>query len=168
MLVLGYYIQGKCYPLFSRDQLMDQMPSFRKKFIRYKDYSGTTLDKLFTEEQQKGMDIYTANFFESGVLLNEGNGAFRFVPFPERAQFSNINDMVIDDFDKDGIKDILVCGNTNDPAVMVGNIDATSILLLKGNGKGSFTQYLTTTDGLKVRGESRKLVYLKENNYWWY
>lgn len=162
--VLGYYNQGKCYPLFSRDQLIDQMPSMRKKFIRYKDYSGTTLDKLFTEEQQKGMDIYKSNFFESGVLLNEGNGAYRFVAFPEQAQFSNINDMVIDDFDKDGIKDILVCGNTYDPAVMVGNIDASSILLLKGNGKGSFTAVLHSTDGLKVRGESRKMIYLKENN----
>ena len=162
--VLGYYIQGKCYPLFSRDQLIDQMPSFRKKFIRYRDYSGTTLDKLFTEEQKKGMDIYTTKFFESGVLLNEGNGAFRFVQFPEKAQFSNINDMIIDDFDRDGIKDILVCGNTNDPAVMVGNIDAASILLLKGDGKGSFTVIPHTTDGLKVRGESRKMVYLKENN----
>jgi len=162
--VLGYYIQGKCYPLFSRDQLIDQMPSMRKKFIRYRDYSGTTLDKLFTEEQKKGMDIYKTNFFESGVLLNEGNGAFHFVPFPEKAQLSNINDIVIDDFDKDGIKDVLVCGNTNDPAVMVGNIDATSILLLKGDGKGGFSAVSHETDGLKVRGESRKLLYLKENN----
>ena len=48
-----------------------------KKFIRYKDYSGTTLDKLFTEEQKKGMDIYKTNFFESGVLLNEGNMTFK-------------------------------------------------------------------------------------------
>ena len=72
--------------------------------------------------------------------------------------------MVIDDLDKDGIKDILVCGNTYDPAVMVGNIDASSILLLKGNGKGFFTAVSHTTDGLKVRGESRKMVYLKENN----
>jgi hypothetical protein len=162
--VLGYYIQGKCYPLFSRDQLIDQMPFMRKKFIRYRNYSGTTLDKLFTEEQKKGMDIYTANFFESGVLINEGTGAFHFVPFPERAQLSNINDMVVDDFDKDGIKDVLVCGNTNDPAVMVGNIDATSILLLKGDGKGAFSAVPHQTDGLKVRGESRKLVYLKDNN----
>ena len=109
-------------------------------------------------------DVYKSNFFESGVLLNNGNGSYRFVAFPEQAQFSNINDMVIDDFDKDGIKDILVCGNTNDPAVMVGNIDASSILLMKGNGKGSFTAVPHTTDGLKVRGESRKLVYLKENS----
>jgi hypothetical protein len=81
------------------------MPSMRKKFIRYKDYSGTTLNKLFSPEQQKGMDIYTANFFESGVLINEGNGAYHFVAFPEKAQFSNINDFVVDDFDKDGIKE---------------------------------------------------------------
>ncbi|MGF2411654.1 MAG: VCBS repeat-containing protein, partial [Ferruginibacter sp.] len=162
--VLGYYNQSKCYPLFSRDQLIDQMPSMRKKFIRYKDYSGTTLDKLFTQEQKKGMDIYKTNFFESGVLINEGNGAFRFNAFPEKAQLSTINDIVIDDFDKDGIKDILVCGNSYDAAVMVGNIDATSILLLKGNGKGIFTAVPHTTDGLKVRGESRKMVYLKENN----
>jgi hypothetical protein len=162
--VLGYYNQGKCYPLFSRDQLIDQMPSMRKKFIRYKDYSGTTLENLFTADQQKGMDIYKTNFFESGVLLNEGNGTYQFVTFPEEAQLSNINDIVIDDFDKDGIKDILVCGNTFDPAVMVGNIDACSILLLKGNGKGSFTAVPHSTDGLKVRGESRKMAYLKENN----
>lgn len=162
--VLGYYNQGKCYPLFSRDQLIDQMPSMRKKFIRYKDYSGTTLDNLFTPEQQKGMDIYKTHFFESGVLLNEGNGAYRFVMFPQEAQLSNINDIVIDDFDKDGIADVLVCGNTNDPAVMVGNIDACAILLLKGNGKGSFTAVSQTEDGLKVRGESRKMIYLKENN----
>ena len=162
--VLGYYNQGNCYPLFSRDQLIDQMPMMRKKFIRYKDYSGTTLNNLFTDEQKKGMDIYKTNFFQSGVLLNDGNGAFRFVAFTEQAQLSNINDFVIDDFDKDGIKDILACGNSNDAAVMVGNIDASSILLLKGNGKGKFTAVPHTTDGLKVRGESRKMIYLKENN----
>jgi hypothetical protein len=161
--VLGYYNQDKCYPLFSRDQLIDQMPSMRKKFIRYRDYSGTTLDRLFTEEQKKGMDIYKTHFFESGVLINEGNAAFRFVPFPEQAQLSTINDIVIDDFDKDGIKDMLVCGNSYDPAVMVGIIDACSMLLLKGDGKGSFTASSHQTDGLKVRGESRKMVYLKDN-----
>ncbi len=161
--VLGYYMQGKCYPLFSRDQLIDQMPAMRKKFIRYKDYSGTTLDKLFTPEQQKGMDIYKTGFFESGVLINEGNYNFRFMPFPEKAQLSNINDFVLDDFDKDGNKDIIVCGNSNDAAVMVGNNDAMALLLLKGDGKGNFEAVPHTSDGFKVRGECRKMVYLKEN-----
>jgi enediyne biosynthesis protein E4 len=67
---------------------------------------------------------------------------------------------VIADFDRDGIKDILVCGNSNDAAVMVGNYDAMAISLLKGDGKGGFETVPHTTDGLKVRGECRKMVYL--------
>ncbi|MBS1509301.1 MAG: VCBS repeat-containing protein [Bacteroidetes bacterium] len=162
--VLGYYIQGQCYPLFSRDQLIDQMPYMRKKFIRYKDYSGTTLNNLFTPEQKKGMDIFTTNFFESGVLINEGNGHFHFVKFPEMAQLSNINDIVVDDFDGDGNKDILICGNNYDPAVMVGIIDANAAMLLKGDGTGSFTAVSHADDGMKVRGECRKMIYLKDNH----
>jgi enediyne biosynthesis protein E4 len=162
--VLGYYNQGNCYPLFSRDQLIDQMPFMRKKFIRYKDFSGTTLEKLFSAEQQKGMNVYKTNFFESGVLLNEGSGGFRFIPFPEKAQLSNINDMQIEDFDNDGIKDVLVCGNSNDAAVMIGNLDATPLLLLKGLNNGLFTTVLNTNLGLKAKGECRKLIYLKEND----
>lgn len=160
--VLGYYIQGSCYPLFSRDQLIDQIPSMRKKFIRYHNYSGKTLDGIFTESEKKNMDVFKTHFFESGVLMNEGPGVFRFIPFPEKAQFSNINDVVIDDMDADGFKDILICGNSNDPAVMVGVYDATSALLLKGTGKGTFSAELAADNGLKVRGESRKMVYLKD------
>jgi len=160
--VLGYYIYGKCYPLYSRDQLIDQVPSMRKKFVRYRDYSGKTLNGIFTEAEKKNMDVYKTNFFASGVLMNEGDNTFRFIPFPEKAQFSTINDMVIDDIDKDGVKDILVCGNSNDPAVMVGVYDATSALLLKGTGRGNFAAVSPAENGLKVRGESRKMVYLKD------
>jgi hypothetical protein len=160
--VLGYYNQGKCYPLYSRDQLIDQIPSMRKKFVRYRDYSGKTLDDIFTANEKKDMEVFKTNFFASGVLMNEGNGTFRFIPFPDKAQFSTINDMVIDDIDNDGIKDILVCGNSDDASVIVGVYDATSALLLKGTGKGNFAAVSPVESGLTVRGESRKMVYLKE------
>ncbi|MEO7307804.1 MAG: FG-GAP-like repeat-containing protein, partial [Ferruginibacter sp.] len=160
--VLGYYIWGKCYPLFSRDQLIDQIPSMRKKFVRYRDYSGKTMDAIFTPAEKNNMDVYKTNFFASGVLMNEGNGVFRFIAFPEKGQFSTINDMIVDDIDNDGIKDILVCGNSDDPAVMVGVYDATSALFLKGAGKGNYTAISPAENGLTVRGESRKMVYLKD------
>jgi len=160
--VLGFYQWGKCYPLYSRDQLIDQIPSMRKKFVRYRDYSGKTLDEIFTAAEKTNMEVFKTNFFESGVLMNEGNNTFRFIPFPEKAQLSTINDMVIDDMDGDGIKDILVCGNSNDAAVMTGVYDATSALLLKGTGGGNFAAVSPVEDGLNVKGESRKMVYLKD------
>jgi len=161
--VLGYYIKGKCYPMYHRDQLIDQMPMFRKKYYRYRMYSGRTLDELFTNEQKQGMDIYKAAFFSSGILFNGGNGSFHFTPFPELAQQSSINDILFEDFDKDGKKDLLVCGNNNDADVGTGNYDAMAALLLKGDGKGGFTAVMPGTSGLSIRGEVRKMVYLENS-----
>lgn len=161
--VLGYYNRGKCYPMYSRDQLIDQMSFFRKRYYRYHQYAGQTLDELFSPEQKKGMDIFTTGCFESGVLINNGDGSYHFIAFPERAQLSTINDMVVDDIDGDGIKDIVVCGNSYDADVATGNYDATAALFLKGDGKGHFTARLPGFAGLNIRGEARKLVYLKSN-----
>jgi hypothetical protein len=160
--VLGYYIFGKCYPMYSRDALIDQMPVFRKKYTRYNMYSGKTMDELFTPEQKQGMEVFKANCFESGVFINNGNNNFTYRPLPEKAQLSNINDIVAEDFDKDGIKDMLVGGNSNDPDVSTGNYDATAAALLKGNTSGEFTVVDFTTAGLKLKGEILKMVYLKD------
>ena len=36
--ILTYYNQGKSYPLLSRDQLVKQVPSLRRKFLKYANY----------------------------------------------------------------------------------------------------------------------------------
>lgn len=160
--VLGYYIWGKCYPMYHRDQLIDQMPFMRKNFYRYKMYSGKTMDELFTAEQKKGMDIFKAACFESGVFINEGNMRFRFEAFPEMAQLSTINDIVAEDIDSDGKKDLVVVGNSYDADVSTGNYDAMAALFLKGDGKGGFTADVRS--GLPVEGEIRKIIPLQQNN----
>jgi hypothetical protein len=160
--VLGYYIWGKCYPMYHRDQLIDQMPMMRKKFIRYRNYAGKTLDEIFTEDQKKGMDIFKTNWFESGVLINDGNFKFRFVAFSEQAQFSTINDLIISDFDGDGKKDILTGGNSYDPDVSTGNYDARAAQLLIGDGKGNFQPTSALRSGLDVNGEVRRIIYLQD------
>ena len=160
--VLGYYIWGKCYPMYHRDQLIDQMPMMRKKFIRYRNYAGKTLDEIFSEDQKKGMDVFKANCFESGVLINEGNLKFRFVVFPEQAQFSTINDLIIGDLDGDGTKDILTVGNSYDPDVSTGNYDARAAQLLSGDGKGIFQTTSAVSSGLGINGEIRRIIYLQD------
>lgn len=156
--MMGYYIFGKCYPVYSRDQLIDQMPSYRKKFIRYKDYAGKTMDEMFTPEQKNGMEIFRTNLFESGILINEGGFKLRFVPFDEKAQLSIVNDMVAEDFNKDGHTDILLCGNSNDPDVSTGNYDATTALLLAGNSTGTFKPVSHAHSGLDLKGQARKII----------
>lgn len=159
--VLGYYIGDKCYPMYHRDQLIDQMPFIRKKFYRYHLYAGKTMDEIFSAEQKTGMDIYTANCFESGVFLNNGNGSFQFIPFPEKAQLSNINDIITGDWNKDGITDLLVAGNSGDPDVSTGNYDAMAALLLEAVGKGQFKA--VSHSGLNLQGEIRRIAPIGKN-----
>ncbi|MGQ0738721.1 MAG: VCBS repeat-containing protein [Bacteroidota bacterium] len=154
--VLGYYIKDKCYPMYHRNQLIDQMPFIRKKFYRFHLYAGKTMDEIFTPEQTAGMDIYKTTCFESGVFLNDGSGSFRFVAFPEMAQLSTINDLLVADWDKDGHKDILVAGNSSDPDVSTGNYDAMAALLLSGDGKGSFNP--VPASGISLNGEIRRII----------
>lgn len=161
--VLGYYVQGKCFPMYHRDQLIDQMPAMRKKFYRYALYAGKTMDDIFSPEQKKGMDIYTASCFESGVFLNEGNYSFRFIPFPETAQLSLVNDLMVTDADHDGLKDIVLAGNCYDPDVSTGNYDGMAALLLLGDGKGGFRPALYS--GIKASGEVRKIIPLPDRSF---
>lgn len=160
--VLGYYIYDKLYPMYHRDQLIDQMPFMRKNFYRYKMYAGKTMDDVFTSAQRTGMDVYKTAWFESGVFINDGNMNFRFESFPEMAQLSTINDVMVDDIDKDGINDLVVVGNSYDADVSTGNYDAMAALFLKGDGKGNFTADLRS--GLPVEGEVRRIIPLQQNN----
>lgn len=166
------FIWGKLYPMYHRDQLVDQMPFMRKRFLRYRYYAGTTMDQVFTDAQKKDMDIYRTAFFESGILYNEGNSLFRFEPFPEEAQFSNINDVLIVDVIKEGSKsvDIIVVGNSSDPDVSTGNYDATAALLMRGDKEGKFIPVSAKNSGFNIKGEVRriislngKLIFLKNN-----
>lgn len=157
--VLGYYIGDKCYPMYHRDQLIDQMPSVRKKFYRYHLYAGKTLDELFSEEQKKGMDIYRVRCFESGLFLNQGGGRFIFRAFPELAQLSTVNDCISGDWNRDGKTDLLLAGNSNDADVSTGNYDAMALLPMLGDGTGNFTPL--PAYGKPVTGEVRRVVPLQ-------
>lgn len=161
--VLGYYQQGKCYPMYHRDQLIDQMPMIRKKFYRYSLYAGKTMDDIFTPEQRKNMDVYSAACFESGVFINEGNYSFRFIPFPELAQLTLISDMMVTDINHDGYKDILLAGNCYDPDVSTGNYDGMAALWLLGDGKGNFKAELSS--GINTTGEVRKIIPLQDKSF---
>jgi enediyne biosynthesis protein E4 len=163
--VLGYYTWGKLRPLFHRDQLIDQMPFIRKKYLRYRHYADQGLDDIFSAEQKKGMDIFKTAFFESGMLINDGNYNFRFIKFPEKAQLSLINDLIVEDFDKDGKKDLLIVGNSYDPDVTTGNYDATAAMLFKNNGDFfNLSPVPPAESGLHVRGEVRRVIYQKDKN----
>lgn len=155
------------YTTHTRDDVVDQLPFIKKKFLTYKKFAEATIDKLFTPEQLSGALKLQANYFKSAFIKNNGNGNFEISALPVMAQLSFINGMVVDDFDADGNLDVLISGNDYGTEVSVGRYDALSGLMLKGNGKGGFIAKSILQSGIYIPGNAKALVKLRaaNNNY---
>ncbi len=136
--ILSYYIQGKSYPMATRDELLDQVPSLKTKFPSYQAYSDATVKDIFTKEQLANAVHLEAEEFRSGVFIND-NGSFHFRPFANDAQSFPVRDFLIDDFNHDGLKDLLLVGNNYAARAQTGREDAGKGLLLFQNKEGTFT-----------------------------
>ena len=161
--ILTWYIKGKSWPFNSRDELIEQMPTLNKKFLKYKDYANATIEDILTPEQlQKARKLYVYET-RSSLLVNN-NGVLELKPLPLEAQFSMTQGILYRDFDGDGLEDILLAGNFYPFRVQQGRSDAQLGTLLKGDGKGNFKPVNRKQSGLLIPGDVRDLVELKTAN----
>lgn len=156
--ILCYYIQGKSYPMASRDELLDQIVTLKKKFNSYASYADATIDDIFPADKIAHAKMLRCTELASGVLYNRGNGKFTFTPLPLAAQFSKVYGAAFDDFDGDGKKDILVSGNFFPYRTQLGRCDASLGMLLKGP---SFQPVDPGTSGVYIGGDVRAMVELR-------
>jgi hypothetical protein len=154
----------KEFTAHTRDDVVEQMPFIKKKFLTYKSFAEASFDKLFTPEELKGALKLQANYFKSAFIRNKGNGTFEISALPEMAQFSSLNGMVTDDFDGDGNLDVVI--NTNDygTEVSTGRYDALNGLVLKGKGDGTFMPLSILQSGIYIPGNGKALVKLRGAN----
>jgi hypothetical protein len=161
--IISNYLKGPDdqeypYPIHSRDLLIDQMNSLQKLYVDYRSYSSATVDGIISMIKPSDVSSLEVQVFESCYLENKGDGQFALIPLPIEAQFAPIYGMHIGDFDNDQFLDILTVGNFYGPNVEIGRIDASTGLLLYGNGKGQFQSHLGAHVGFKVMGEARGLA----------
>ena len=150
----------KEFPAQNRDDIIKQMIGMRAKFQNYKSFAVATMDSVITPEMRKGAIRLKANTNQSCYLRNDGNGKFTMIPLPVEAQISQLNGMVVDDFDGDGNLDIALNGNDYGTEVNTGRYDALNGLVLKGDGKGNFKALSILQSGIYIPGDGKALVKL--------
>ncbi|MEZ4773984.1 MAG: VCBS repeat-containing protein [Bacteroidia bacterium] len=155
--ILCYYIQGKNYPIATRDELIGQLAFLKRKFLRYEAYAKATLTDVFSETELAGALELKAFTFETAWFENTGEGKFVQHNLPPEAQFSSVFGLLYQDFDGDGRKDILLSGNFYPVRAETGRADASYGLLLKGDGKGHFQPISPVKSGFFVREDIRSM-----------
>lgn len=161
--LICYYIQGKSYPMASRDEMTDQIVSLRQRFPTYDSYANATIGDILTPEQLKSAKQLSTNFFETTYFENN-KGVFEAKKLPLQANFFPVFAISTGDFDRDGKQDIILAGNIDHARIKIGRIDAGYGVLLKGDGKGHFEYVPQLKSGLSVRGCTRDIIKLNGKN----
>ncbi|MBK8565749.1 MAG: VCBS repeat-containing protein [Saprospiraceae bacterium] len=158
--ILCTYIQGKSYPYLTRDELVQQLPKFKKRFTDFKRYAGVSTEELFSEGELKKANRLTVNYLETMLFLSDINGKYRLGQLPVQAQFAPVHCIAVVDADKDGQEDLLLLGNDRHLKLRLGMADANHGVLLRGDGKGQFRYLPQAQSGLQVRADVRCVAQL--------
>lgn len=159
--LMGYFIQGTSYPSVPRDALNQQVIQFRRKFPHYMDYAKTSFDELLSDDEKNGAYKTQATFLQSAYIENQGNGGFKVSALPVEAQMAPVFGIVVADVNADRNPDVVLTGNFYPNEVNMGRQDASTGLLLLGNGKGGFQPQSAKESGLLLHGDARSSVVLR-------
>lgn len=151
----------KAYPVVLRHDLVSQMPSLKKKYLKYESYKEQTIQDIFSPEQLQNSVIHEAVRLETSIFLNDGKGNFHPGELPVEAQFSPVYAALPYDFDGDGKLDLLLGGNLYRVKPEAGRYDASYGCLLKGYGDGRFRYIPPRISGLRLTGEVRDFAILR-------
>jgi hypothetical protein len=150
------YEQDALYPRRDLDALRKAMPFAVVKYARYEEFARAKLADIFAPERLDRAVRLEANALESGVLINDGELKFRFIPLPTLAQAAPNLDVDVADVDGDGRLDAVLAQNFFGPQPVVGRMDGGVSLLLLGDGEGGFEPVWPNRSGIVVPGEARQ------------
>ena len=153
--IVACYSQGRRYPIVLRDELIRALPPLKARYLNYKDYAKATVEDIFPPEEVTGAIEKTAHSFATTLMRNDGNGNFTLVNLPGEAQRAPVYGILPQDVDGDGALDLLLAGNFDGFKPDIGRASESQGLLLRGDGKGTFTPAPPDASGFVVPGQTR-------------
>jgi hypothetical protein len=156
--ILCSYYNGESYPVFSKDDISNQLNFLKSKYVNYSQYANKRISDIFSSSELKTSIQLKAHILSSVYLENLGDNKFKTHELPAIAQFAPVYSIVVKDFNNDNNLDVLLAGNFFGTRVKYGRYDASRGNLLLGDGKGNFAN---TDSGLNIFGEVRDLACLR-------
>ncbi len=154
--ILTYNNGQSSLPFLSRDQLIKQVPSFKKKFSTYADYENVRLNDILPSSDASLIIRKDAYMFAS-VYLEKKDNRFVIHQLPLEAQTAPIFSFHVEDLNNDKLKDILLCGNLYAVQPDFGRYDASCGMVLFGKGDNTFKADALMKSGFEVQGEGRDI-----------
>lgn len=159
--IIFYDFFGNQVPFASRDKLIDQLPSLKKKFLDYEEFAKiTTIESLTGKQEKDILEIKNVAELRSMLYLNKGE-TFESIPLPKKAQMSTIEDLHVD-YSNDKVRLVFV-GNYLDYTTELGKSSSNSGGVLQYTKKKGFSDF--TYLPIPVALNARKLIRLDNGEF---
>lgn len=159
--VMCYYIGDSSYPAASRDELLEQVNAYKKKYVYYKDYATATMAQIVLPQRISDIPVLKAYDQQSHVFINDGKGDFIKTDLPVEADFSRVSS--ITSLDSTSSSKIILAGNFYPYRTQMGRCDASLGLVIRYD-KNKFVAEQPYQSGLYLTGDVRQAVVLKSVN----
>ena len=135
LTLLSFAKNETYYSINTKEELQQVLgSSIDTKFKSYKAFAGKNFDQIINKKIQARGILKTVQNLSSGYLENI-NGSYTFKAFNETLQLSPITCFSKDDFNKDGLEEVLIAGNLFEVPPFHGKLDGNLGSILHTGGK---------------------------------
>ena len=145
-----------------RHDLVMQMPSFKKRYLKYNSYKNQTASDIFNYEKLNSSQINKIYTQETSLFFNN-SGIFSKGSLPIDAQFSSVYSIFVRDLNDDGYKDIILGGNLYSVKPEVGRYDANYGQVYISENGNNFIKLSNKESGIGLTGEVRDIIGVNVN-----
>ncbi|MFH4967502.1 VCBS repeat-containing protein [Gaetbulibacter sp. M240] len=156
--IFSKYENNGYYPVATLDQLINQLPLIKKKFLFYNTFAKSNTDAILDLFDANERKTLKAGELRTSYIENLGDGNFVATPLPIETQIAPVHGILPYDVDKDGYLDLLLVGNNYGTEVAVGRYDASIGHVLKNSDGKSFVAMNNKETGFSIIGDARSLV----------
>jgi enediyne biosynthesis protein E4 len=149
------------FPIHDIDELYAQLPMLKKKYRTYGEFAQAPLEQLLPQEQLASAQRLYLQERRSVILWNEA-GQLRLAPLPREAQYSSVHAILVDDFNGDGVPDLLLGGNDYRYKPQFGRQDASMGWLCMGQ-KSPEDVIFAGCRALHLDGQVRSIKKVNQN-----
>ena len=152
------------FPFFGRLDVQKEFIKVKARFLKHAQFGEAKINDILTEDERKMATVFTANYFLSSYIENKGGGKFEMRALPVESQFAPVFGIVPTDVNADGNLDIILSGNDFGTEVSMGRYDASTGVVLRGDGNGNFETIPLAQSGICIQGDAKSLALVSTGN----
>jgi hypothetical protein len=161
--ILHHHENGKSIPWVLKNTLVKQIPSLKKQVLSYADYKDKALEELFPQSVWANSLILQADWMETTLWINQGNGKMVQEALPAEVQYAPVHAISV--LPRQG-KSLLILLGGNESRIKpeLGTQLGSYAWVLDKDVNNKWKALKPQESGLFVSGEIRDFQWIQSNN----